>query len=295
MSVADSARALGGEAHGQEILCPGPNHSPRDRSLSVRLDADAPDGFVVFSFTGDDPMACRDHVRAALGMPAFDGRQREVQHKPRPKLVRAEPEKPNRNAHYALRIWAEADALPGTLAERYLHHHRGIDLERVPGLAHVLKFHPRCPWERERLPCLITLMTDPLTAEATGIQRTALRPDGSKIDRKMLGPAGIARLIEDAEVTAGLGISEGAETALSIMQAGWKPVWACLSSSAVSAFPVLPGIECLTVFADRDENGAGERAAHKCCTRWTVAGRTAVAIRPTFTGDWNDIREVSHG
>ena len=36
------ARALGGEVVGRNILlCPGPGHSPRDRSLQVTLDARA--------------------------------------------------------------------------------------------------------------------------------------------------------------------------------------------------------------------------------------------------------------
>lgn len=31
----------------------------------------APDGFVVHSFAGDDPLACKDHVRQKAGLPAF--------------------------------------------------------------------------------------------------------------------------------------------------------------------------------------------------------------------------------
>jgi hypothetical protein len=65
------ARALGGEASGNSVMAPGPGHSPHDRSLSVTLDANAPGGFLVHSFAGDDPIACKDHVRARLGLPAF--------------------------------------------------------------------------------------------------------------------------------------------------------------------------------------------------------------------------------
>ena len=64
-------RALGGEASGNSVMAPGPGHSPHDRSLSVTLDANAPGGFLVHSFAGDDPIACKDHVRARLGLPAF--------------------------------------------------------------------------------------------------------------------------------------------------------------------------------------------------------------------------------
>src|ERR1700694_1072106 len=62
------AAALGGEVSGREVLAPGPNHSPKDRSLSIKLDPAAPDGFVVHSFAGDDPLQCKDHVRSKLGI-----------------------------------------------------------------------------------------------------------------------------------------------------------------------------------------------------------------------------------
>jgi hypothetical protein len=65
------ATALGGEVSNDQILAPGPNHSKQDRSLSVKLDAGAPDGFLVHSFAGDDPIVCKDHVRKLGGLPEF--------------------------------------------------------------------------------------------------------------------------------------------------------------------------------------------------------------------------------
>ena len=64
-------RTLGGEVNGSGLLCPGPGHSTADRSLSVKLDSSAPDGFFVHSFAGDDPIVCRDYVRIKAGLPAF--------------------------------------------------------------------------------------------------------------------------------------------------------------------------------------------------------------------------------
>jgi putative DNA primase/helicase len=61
------ARALGGEIVGGQVSCPGPGHSPRDRSLAVRLSADAPMGFIAFSHCGDDWTLCRDDVARRLG------------------------------------------------------------------------------------------------------------------------------------------------------------------------------------------------------------------------------------
>src|SRR5215831_10744207 len=65
------ARALGGEVSGSQVLAPGPSHSANDRSLSIKLDPSAPDGFVVNSFAGDDPIACKDYVRSKAGIEPF--------------------------------------------------------------------------------------------------------------------------------------------------------------------------------------------------------------------------------
>jgi hypothetical protein len=65
------AAALSGEVSGNSVLAPGPGHSKRDRSLSVTPSATAPDGFLVHSFCGDDPIACKDYVRLKTGSPAF--------------------------------------------------------------------------------------------------------------------------------------------------------------------------------------------------------------------------------
>jgi hypothetical protein len=35
------------------------------------VDANAPDGFLVHSFAGNDPIICKDHVRERLGLPPF--------------------------------------------------------------------------------------------------------------------------------------------------------------------------------------------------------------------------------
>jgi hypothetical protein len=76
LSATVLARKLGGEACGDQINCPGPGHSSKDRSLSIRLDPGAPDGFIVNSFASDDPIACRDYVRAKLGLAPFKPRRR---------------------------------------------------------------------------------------------------------------------------------------------------------------------------------------------------------------------------
>ena len=63
----DMAAALGGEVVGGQVSCPGPNHGPNDRSLRVRVSADAPMGFIAHSTVGADFMHVRDYVARRLG------------------------------------------------------------------------------------------------------------------------------------------------------------------------------------------------------------------------------------
>jgi hypothetical protein len=76
-------RALGGAvtAGGTQLLCPGPGHSPEDRSLSIKLDPNAPNGFVVHSFADDDVIACRDYVAQKLNLPKPESQKAKAKSK----------------------------------------------------------------------------------------------------------------------------------------------------------------------------------------------------------------------
>jgi hypothetical protein len=175
----------------------------------------------------------------------------------------------HRNIDHARRIWNEARLPAGTLVEYYLHSRR-LELPDEP----VIRFHPECPNGKDRMPAMIALMSDPETGEPRGIHRTFLRPDGSgKESKMMLGPAGVIRLAE--QVTNGLGIAEGIETALAVTQRiGWGPCWATGSSGGIAKFPVLPHTT-LNIFTDHDDSGAGLKAARECAERWANAARVA--------------------
>ena len=71
MRLYEMAKLLKGVVSNGEILCPGPNHSSEDKSLSIRLDEQNPNEFLVHSFAGDDPIECKDYVRRTLGLPEF--------------------------------------------------------------------------------------------------------------------------------------------------------------------------------------------------------------------------------
>jgi hypothetical protein len=136
------------------------------------------------------------------------------------------------------------------------------------------------------------LYRDIRTNEAKAIHRTALTPDGKKIDRKCLGPIGgcAIKLTADEEVTEGLTIGEGIETVLAGMALKFQPAWALGAASPIAKFPVLSGIECLTILVDRDASGTGQASALECSRRWTKAGREVFRIVPAALGaDMADI------
>jgi hypothetical protein len=227
-------------------------------------------------------------ARAWLGAApsGFLPSQNPLPRRPRPpKPPASPPESPT--ANLAQRLWAEALPARGTLAEKYLAA-RGLALEA----AAPLRFHPRC-WRNKDYgppgPAMVALMTCAETGEPVGLHVTYLRPDGSaKAEgervKVMLGRSGVIRLAP-LEGPA-LGISEGIETALAVMQrAGWRPVWAATCAGAVGRFPIVPGAASLAIFADADPPGMA--AAREAAQRWRNAGKAARIIAPP-AGDWDD-------
>ena len=170
----------------------------------------------------------------------------------------------------AVRIWSNSAPIPGTLAERYLVQHRRLDV-RPLSLAHALRWHAG-------IQAVVALMTDAVSGKSIGIHRTFVDADGAKLERKMLGRQGVVRLSPDDTVTTALGIAEGVEDGLAVLLSGWGPVWAATSAGAIGRFPVLSGIEALTVFADADAPGL--EAAEACAARWRASGHDAHICSP---------------
>src|SRR5208282_6039566 len=129
------------------------------------------------------------------------------------------------------------------------------------------------------------------TDEPCGIHRTFLDSAGRKLDRRMLGRAKHAaiKLDADEDVALGLIIGEGLETCLAAWLAGFRPAWAVGSAGAIAAFPVLTGIEAITILGEVGDGGANHRAAQACATRWIEAGQEAFIVAPLVGSDLNDV------
>jgi putative DNA primase/helicase len=303
VNIRAAQRALGGDVVGRDtVLCPGPGHGARDRSLTVRLSPRAPDGFVVFSFSGDDWRECRDYVRGRLGLPQWqpgDGQPRHVSFARLAAFDRAAvaaeaasripSENDAARTAYAKAIWERAIDPRGTLAEVYL---RSRALELPDALAgNVLRFHPHVPWRDENtgagitVPALVAAFTSIDDDMLTAIQRVALTSEGAKINRRMLGIVKHAA-IKLAPASTTLVIGEGVETAMAARQLGLAPVWALGSVGAIAGFPIIDGVECLRILGETGE--ASERAVKLCGQRWHAAGRKVQIITPDAGSDLND-------
>lgn len=283
LTTAAVARAVRGDVSGRDsILAPGPGHSARDRSLSIRLSPRAPDGFICDSFAGDDFRACRDHVRECLNLGGFTP---DVSHP----IVTAKAEVDGDRTERALALWREAGAISGSPAAAHLAG-RGVSYT-----GDALRWHPSCPFGKgQRHGCMIGLVRNIVTDEPQAIHRTAIDANGRKIDRKAYGPigGGAVKLTADADVTCVLAIGEGIETTLSIRELPdleHMPVWAVLNAGGIAAFPVLPGIETTWIAVDNDVTGAGQNAAHAAGGRLHAAGIEVITLTPKQAGaDLND-------
>jgi putative DNA primase/helicase len=297
-AIGNAAAALGGEVSGRDtISCPGPGHSPRDRSLSVKLDPAAPDGFLTFSHAGDDWRVCRDHIRERLGLPRWEPGDEQRRNVP-PRHVdkwdfaaieteadegpRAWSEDETLRIAAARRIWEEAQDPLGTLAERYLRELRSVELpDDLAG--RVLRFHPACPWRNEntgkpdRTPALIVPFRSLDDDAVTGIHRIALEPLRAKPNRRMLGIVHRAAIKLDS-LGEQLAVGEGLESCAAARQLGYGPAWALGSVGGISFFPIIDGVNQLTILGE--QGAARARAIKMCGTRWRRAGRRVRVVMP---------------
>jgi len=280
MSLLSLAKSLGGEVSGNVILAPGPHHSRNDRSMTVKLDGNAPDGFLVHSFAGDDFRDCRDHVKQF-----YETGQSYTPPTHTKNSQAVENLKVASRTATAKEIWNSGRSPLGTMVETYLCS-RGLML---PPETQAIRFVESCTFKGERVPAMVCAMLDASTNEFRGVHRTRLDVK----EKAMLGPAkgAVIKLTPDEEFTGGLHICEGIETGIALLQRGFAPIWCCLSAGGIANFPVLDYMQCLTIFADNDENQTGQNAAIQCGKRWHEAGREVRIFTPPNAGtdfaDWS--------
>jgi putative DNA primase/helicase len=195
-------------------------------------------------------------------------------------IVSPAPERDNDGARLklALNIFGEAVDAHETEVDAYL---AARKLE-LPSGDDALRFHSRCPFGLDRVPCMVALFRDNLSNEPVGIQRTRLPLGGwgrgMKMERKNLGPTGSGsiKIDADADVLYGITVAEGTETALAGRMLGYRPAWATGGKGTLKRFPVLPEpVQSLSVHWESD----AADDVRQCVERWSAAGRETIILK----------------
>jgi ribosomal protein L37AE/L43A len=272
MSAADELLGLGldiaGYAVGSHRLpCPSCAKSGKDEAFGLTVRSD-----------GSKVWSCFRCKLKGASPGHHDRSTPVVQQRPFHQKKGMSPPADRDRLNVALDIWDVAKTITsGCDANSYLTA-RGCSIPPQDGHLRWLERH-RHPsgWTG---PCLVTLATDARTGEPRTIQCTWIDPakPGQKapIDKprrlfRGLPKAGaVVRLFPDEDVLEGLAIGEGIETCLAAAH-GFTPIWSTLDAGNMAGFPVLSGIQSLTIVADHD--AAGLQASEQCARQWHAAGR----------------------
>lgn len=199
----------------------------------------------------------------------------------------------NKRKEWLINLWKESVPLTGScMASQYLHG-RGISVSPED-----VRFCPQCynSEKQTKLPAMVAAVRDN-DGRPVSIHRTYLNgPQKADVEKvKMLMPAtaalrGVAiRLSSKFDVV--LGVAEGIETALAASQLYDMPVWATVSTSIMESFVPPSGVKRVVIYADNDNNFAGQQSAYRLAYRLNRDGYIVNVEIPSL-GDFAD--EVFH-
>jgi hypothetical protein len=206
------------------------------------------------------------------------------------------PPAPAGSPEAALRLFASAKPIHGTIAGTYL---RSRGITGVRG-GNALRFHPTCFYRaredapRETWPALLAAVTD-FRGTVTGVLRTWLARDGSgkapiatprRAMGHLLGNGVRFGTAQPAPALAGvIAAGEGLETMLSLRCVlPDMPMIAALSATHLAALVPPPGLRRLYVARDNDR--AGRRAAEMLGARAGADGIEVLVLTP-LADDFN--------
>jgi hypothetical protein len=283
-------------------------------SLVDLIDEQLVDGKIVCPFHADTRPSCHvydDHVHCfscGAHVDAVDYLMgtRGINREQALRLL-TDPDKPKRELTktddgatlaQALSIWDASVPIAGTRVIKYLADVRGIDTDALPTNNAVLRFHPKCPFGIELLPCLVARFSDVVSDEFAGIHRINLTSDvmaGAKATKLTLGRWPRPRVIKLWPASQRLFLGEGIVTVLSAATRipyddgeMMRPAWAAGPGGNMANIPTVPGVRELVLLVDHDLKGNGQKYAAECAQRWT--GRNVVQMMPERPGaDFNNV------
>jgi putative DNA primase/helicase len=281
LTAAEIAKALHGFRAGNWWRCRCPAHGSRQATLALR---DGDRALIVVCHAGCTRAEILNELKR-LGLLSGEFRPGEV-------TSEDDAEQRRQKTAWARAIWDRAKEGRGSPVERWLRT-RGIDIP-VPRTLRWLSSCP-CPHpNRTSCPAMIARV-DNVDGDFIAIHRTFLLPDGSakaplEPARAMLGPvAGGAVRLAPADGSFLL-VGEGIETCLAAMECCEVPTWAALTTSGLKTLVLPSAVRTVTILADKDPNGAGERAVRNAGQRWLREGRDVrIAWPQAGYGDFNDM------
>lgn len=237
-----------------------------------------------------------DGVKLAMGVTGQDFRTTAEQIERLAGVVQPVTGKPDRSDEDKLatlrRVWRESRPIQrGDEVELYLLG-RGLRLYDLPESIRVhlgLRYQ-----DGDHLgvyPGMLATVSAP-DGRAVSLHRTYLQ-DARKAPvsapKKLMQGLPIAgaaiRLTAVSEV---LGIAEGIETAIAAFELFEVPVWSCISAQGIESFEPPAGVREVIVFADHDENFAGQKSAFAAAHRLKLKGFEVEVCIPPTVGDWLD-------
>ena len=192
----------------------------------------------------------------------------------------------------ATRTWRDAQPAAGTLVETYLKS-RCITIPPPPSLRFAPRlYHMSTTDTITYRPGMVALVQRGTDGAPIAIHRTYLSPAGGKapvdpVKKALAATAGGA--VRLAPAGDFLMVGEGIETCLAAMQVTGLPAWAALSTSGLRRLGLPTSVHRVTVLADLDDEGEGERAAQSAGERWLAEGREVRIARPPDGCDFNDL------
>ena len=196
---------------------------------------------------------------------------------------------------------------------------RGIDARVTEKVTTALRYHEAIPFFDEKgnkttHPGMLGILTDP-SGKALTIHRTYLDQKGNKA--KLPGQKGSKLLmpypssvslkggaIKLCKPNACLSVTEGIETAFSVLEATGTPTWATYSAYALENLDletlIKGGLKTLYIWADKDVSETGQKSAQILFDRASELGLQAKIMLPSLaipegkkSIDWADVLELN--
>lgn len=143
-----------------------------------------------------------------------------------------------------------------------------------------IRFHPELPYYDQgafvgKFPAMVAKVCN-VQGKGETYHLTYLTVNGKKADvsasKKIMPPirtisGGAIRLSPAADH---IGITEGIENGLAVMEGEGIPCWAAVSAGGLESFEAPQGIKRISIFADNDTNFTGHKAAYSLANRMIV-------------------------